>query len=194
MKKKILLSLAAITIIFLGTVIYTQIWKPLVIKPKEAQCIVWDATYDAVKAKAEDALADEYDKTSFFIHSFDGVLPSDNPDDYMSVYCTLQVKNRSIFHMNSVNAVVLELNNYEKNVLFSDSSDTVVSGGLWRFTTEDETFRLIIYIADMDETAIRDLIKGLKAKVTFEGDFIGVREKIIDFADCDNVIVDFGNE
>ena len=83
--------------------------------------------------------------------------------------------------------------NYEENVLFSESSDSAVSGPTWRFSSEDETFIFDVYIADMDETAVRNLIKGLKAKVIYEGDFIGVREEIVDFADCENVSVEFAD-
>lgn len=191
MKKKILISFSILTLIILGIALYTQIWKPLIIKPKVAECITWDATYDSIEAQAETAITGEYDKTNFFIHSFDNKLPSHNPDDYMTIYCTLEIMNRSIFHMNSVKAVVFELVNYEENVLFSDSSDSVMSGATWRFSSNDETFILDVYVANMDETAVRDLIRGLKAKVIYEGDFIGIREEIIDFADCENVTVEF---
>ncbi len=193
MKKKIIISFSIIFMVALAITLYTQIWRPLIIIPKEAQCITWDATYFSIEAQAEMVLADEYDKTNFFIHSFNDKLPSQNPDDYMTIYCTLGVENRSIFHMNSVKAIVFVLDNYEENVLFSESSDSAVSGPTWRFSSEDETFIFDVYIADMDETAVRNLIKGLKAKVIYEGDFIGVREEIVDFADCENVSVEFAD-
>ena len=44
----------------------------------------------------------------------------------------------------------------------------------------------------MDENAIRELVKDIKAKVIYEGDFIGVREEIVDFSNCKNVTVEFG--
>jgi hypothetical protein len=131
--------------------------KPVVISPEKVECLVWYATYDAVKTQAEKVLNGEYDKTRFFIHSFKDKLPSDNHDDYMTIYCTLKVKNRSIFHMNTVETVAFELGDFKENVLFSYSSDFAVSGGTWRFSESEETFRLDVYVGNMDENAVRDL-------------------------------------
>ena len=191
MKKKLLISFSIVITLAIVIALYTQIWKPLTLYPLEAECIVWDATYDAAQAQAEMVLSGEYDKTMFFIHSFKDKLPSDNPDDYMTIYCTIRAKNRSVFHINSLKAVVFDLDNYEENVLFSDSSDSVIAGPIWRHTTSDETFRLKVYVGDMDETAVRELVKGLTAKVTYEGDFTGIREKLIDFSECETVTVEF---
>ena len=169
---------------------YTQIYRPVSIQPKKAECITWDATYESIKGFAEAYKSGEYNKNTTFIHAFDGKLPSDNPNDYMTVYCTLEVKNRSIFHMSNLEAIVLELGNHAGNVLYSTSSSDTVGGGVFRFSEKDITFILDVYIGNMDETAIKEMVKGIKAKVMYEGDFTGVKEETIEFSNCNNITIE----
>lgn len=114
----------------------------------------------------------EYDKNTVSIHAFNGNLPSENPNDYMNVYCTLSIGNRSVFNIYPIKAVVYELGDYKENVLFSLSSDAAVPGRAWRFSNSEVTFQLDVNVANMDESAIKDLVKGIKAKVIYKGDFI----------------------
>ena len=79
MKKKIIISFLTIFIIALVIGIYTQLWKPLIIVPKEARGTIFDEANVIMEAQAEEILNDEYDKANIFIHSFDGTLPSQNP-------------------------------------------------------------------------------------------------------------------
>lgn len=67
-----------------------------------------DRTYDRIKSLVEDYTSGELNK-DIFIHNFDGKLPSENPNDYMTAYYTLQVKNRRIFDVGYINSIVLEL-------------------------------------------------------------------------------------
>lgn len=172
--------------------LYTQVLKPITIQAKKVQCVSWDATYVGIENQAKEIINDSYNKNEVFIHSFKDKLPSSNPNDYMTMYCTLEIKNRSVFHMNSVEAFVWGLGDYSEKVLFSYSSSEVVTSGVWRLSSGEITFRLDLFIANMDETAIRNLVKGIKSKVISEGDFIGIREEIIDFSNCKNVTVEFG--
>ncbi len=184
-KKKIIINISLILILILGIALYTQIWRPLKVKPIE------------IRFFAENTLNNDFvkeeDGTTFIIHSFKDKLPSDNPEDYITINCTLKVTNRSIFNVNSFKAVVFELDNYEENVLFSISSDIVKSRPAWRFSSHEETIRLYVHIGDMDEAAIRELVKGIKVKVTYEGDFIGGREEIINFSDPKNIKIEHFN-
>lgn len=189
-KKQIIISTL---VLILGIAFYTQIWKPLRVKPIEIRFLV-ENSRDNTLIKEEDIIrANEEDETTFIIHSFKDKLPSDNLEDYMTINCTLKVSNRSIFNINSFKAAVFELDNYEENVLFSVSSDIVKSRQTWRLSSHEETIRLYVYIGDMDEEAIRELLKGMKAKITYEGDFIGTREEIIKFNDPKNVEIEYTN-
>ena len=66
-------------------------------------------------------------------------------------------------------------------MLFSISSDVVKASPKWRLSNDEKTIRLYVYIGDMNDEALRDLVEGMTARITYEGNFIGAREEIISF-------------
>jgi len=96
--------------------------------------------------------------------------------------------------MNSIKAAAFELGDYKERVLFSDSSDSAVSTTIWRFSKGLITFRLDVYVADMDENAVRNLVKVIKSKVVYKGNFIGVRETVVDFSNCKDITVELAQK
>lgn len=181
MKRKTKIIITLLLLLVICITLYTQIWKPLSVKPTEVQFIAENLEDDYLIPEKNLFSTLEENKTTYYAHSFKGSLPSDNPEDYMTIYCTLKVSNRSIFNINSFKASVFELNNYENNVLFSISSDVVKASPKWRLSSDEKTIRLYVYIGDMNDEALRDLVEGMTARITYEGNFIGAREEIISF-------------
>lgn len=191
MKLKVV-GIVIVLILMIG-VVYTQLMKPLTMKPEKVDASVWYVGYESIEKQAEDINNGMKDDT-MTIHSFNGKLPSNNPDDYMTIYFNVAIKNRSLFNISPIEAVVYELGSHKENVLFSYSSSAGFMGRALRFTSTVVTFPIHVYVKGMDEQAIEELIKDVKAKVVYKGDFIGTKEQIIDFSKCKNIKISFEDE
>lgn len=192
MRNKVKIIVAVIVIMVFAILGYTQLYRPISIKPKMMECITWDSTYEGTKARAESYNNGELDKETTFVHAFDGKLPSEDPNDYMDIYCTLEITNRSIFDLTYIDAIVLELGPYADNVLFSTSASHHVTGtgSVFKLSKGNITFFLNIYIGDLDEAAIKELARGIKAKVIYKGEAIELKEEIIDFSRCKDITLE----
>lgn len=49
---------------------------------------------------------------------------------------------------------------------------------------------LEIYIGDLEEAAIKDLLKGIEVKVIYDVEVSGSKEEIIDFSKCDSITIE----
>lgn len=110
----------------------------------------------------------------------------------MDIYCTLEITNRSIFDLTYIDAIVLELGPHADNVLFSTSASHHVTGtgSVFKLSKGNITFFLNIYIGDLDEAAIKELARGIKAKVIYKGEAIELKEEIIDFSRCKDITLE----
>lgn len=188
MKTKIKIISGIILAIIVVITIYTQLYAPVVVEIESIKCVSWDATYITLEALADAYSTGEYDKTTTFIHSFNGKLPSENPNDYMDIYCKIKVKNRNIIDDFSVDAAVSELGKNSENVLFSFPASCITKPLVFKSSENTITFILDIYIGNMTESEIKELVQGMKAKFVYSGKYLGKREKIISFKNCEKKI------
>ncbi|MFP3155710.1 hypothetical protein LQZ18_15030 [Lachnospiraceae bacterium ZAX-1] len=152
------------------------------IRVQGIDCITWDATYVSIEAFANEYYPkDDYDKNTTFIHAFNGTLPSDKPEDYMDIYCSFEVINRSLFDQVYVDALISKLGEHAGNVLWSDSAGSGFGTYLHRLSKDSITFRLAIYIGDMTDDNIKEMVQTMKASALCEGKYLGTREKEIGF-------------
>lgn len=180
----------AVLIVLVGVGVYTNFVKPLKIKPEKVDGVVWNAGFDSIVSHVEDFEKGDLADT-VKIESFNGTLPSDEAKDYMTIYFTVEVKNRSLLNFHDIEAVSSEIGKFNENVLFSHSSNEAVPGRVWRLSDSEIAFILDVNVADMDEQAVKDLVKSVKAKVSYKGGILGKREQVIDFSKVKHVYVDF---
>ncbi len=176
--------LITIYLLFLGTLSFLYKFG-ITADIESVECMVMDGTDGSILHSAEMVDSDRYEE-GLTRYSYDGKLPSENPNDYMTIYCNLHVKNNSLFEQVRVDANVSYVENSVENLLFSYSSSNVV----YRFVDSGEdaviTARMHLYIADMSDEDIEKFIDGVIV------DFIvgGEVRKQIKLSDCENVIIE----
>ena len=180
-----------IPVIVVGILVFTiiQIVFPIKAEIDHIECVTWDATYDTLVAYAEQVESGNYDPNTLFIHSYDGIK-SENHSDYMNVYVYINVKNLSLFSNYTVDAAISEIEGYETNVLFSHTASEMFSNNIEALSNQGILVRMDIFVGDLSEDEIRQLVKATKIKIVANRGMFGNYEKEISLSGCDNITIE----
>lgn len=188
--KKVFFKCGVIVIVLmLILIVLFQTVFTIKVTPAEVQCIRWDATFVSLEASAErynnNTLAD-----TECAYSFTGELPSQSPDDYINIYCYFDVKNISFIDQYSINGTLKSSNKYSENILFVSNANAAFTTRLFRNSTESVYIILDVYVGNLNEKQIMELVQGLTITVKAYGDLFGPRSKEVSFDKCENVLMD----
>ena len=184
MKKKITIA-GLILGVFILVIYITQIKYSINGKATEVECSSWDATYGSVVASAE--AADNKNLPSDTIaYSYDNSLPSENPNDYMSIYVYCDVKSSSIQKYN-LKMSLSSAEKYKENILFISEQPTGADTD--RFGKDNMYIILDVYIGNLSDDQIKELVRGLNVKIKGYGEFVGKSETNISFDKCDKIAI-----
>lgn len=186
--KKAFITAGVISVALLCILIATQIVFTVSAVPVKVNCIKWDNTYEEVVY-----LAEKYNKNSLdsseHSFSFDGTLPSDNPDDYMMISAFIDIRNKSYIDNYSVKAVISSADKFEENILFTFDADSVMSIRLHRHEEQSATVMAYAYVGNLSDDEIKELAKSLNASLDAEGTLFGRRKRNVSFKSCQDITV-----
>ena len=184
--KKIITIIGLILVIVVSILYVTQIKFAISGKICEVKCISWDATYESVVASAE--AADNKNLPSDVIaYSYDNSLPSENPNDYMNIYVYCDVKSSSIQKYN-LKMSLSSAEKYKENILFI--SEQPVGADTDRFGKDNMYIILDVYIGNLNDEQIKELVRGLDVKIKGYGEFVGKSETNVSFDKCDKIKIE----
>ena len=191
--KKTFLKIIGITIpVLLATmliaIILTQVVFTIKTSPLKVEGVTWDAT-DTIEYTVE-----RFQSGTMFDYehawSFNGKLPSDDPNDFIDLYCWFEVKNTGYIDQYTMDATLKNAENYSENILFVTDANAVMTPRVWRKSSKQACIILQVYIGNLDENQIRELISGLTLSVEAQGDYFGTRHRTVSFDTCDNVSIE----
>lgn len=191
--KKTFLKIIGITIpVLLATmliaIILTQVVFTIKTSPLKVEGVTWDAT-DTIEYTVE-----RFQSGTMFDYehawSFNGKLPSDDPNDFIDLYCWFEVKNTGYIDQYTMDATLKNAENYSGNILFVTDANAVMTSRVWRKSSKQACIILQVYIGNLDENQIRELISGLTLSVEAQGDYFGTRHRTVSFDTCDNVSIE----
>lgn len=189
MRRKLLTIIMIPVVLIVLIVSYFNLIAPISIRVNNVECINWDATYAAVAGFEENYKNGVYDKNTTVIHSFNGVVPSDDEEDYLSVYINFDVTNRSFFEDFIIDGVVEKIETYPEMALFSFTSSDVETNIAWKHSKAGATILIDLFVGDYSDQEIVEFIKGLTIKMVGDGEFFGQREMKIELKDVENIII-----
>lgn len=189
--KKFIFRIGVVTIItaLSISIVLSQMIFTIKVFPTEVQCIRWDATFVSLEATVERYNNNTLSDTEY-AYSFTGELPSNNPDDYINIYCYFDVKNISCIDQYSINGTLKSSSKYAENILFVSNANAAFTTHLFRNSTESAYIVLDVYIGNLNEEQIQELVQGLTITVKAYGDLFGSRIKEATFNKCENVLMD----
>lgn len=182
------ISIAVLLAAFAAT-IFSQVIFPIGTAPVSVQCTNWEATYTYLEKAAERYNAEElYD----YEHacSFKGKLPSDNPEDYMDIYCSFSVKNSSFVERYSIDATLKNAAKYADHILFFSDARAAYTTPLFRRQAVQAYIVLTVYTGDLSDEQLSELVNGLTVTVKAYGHYFGARSKDVSFEKCGNIEFD----
>ena len=186
--KIISIAIPVLLATMLIAVILTQVVFTIKASPVNVEGVTWDATYSI-----EDTAKRFQSGTMFdYEHawSFNGNLPSDDPNDFIDIYCWFEVENTGYIDQYTMDATLKSAENHSENILFVTDANAVVTSRVWRRSSKRAYIILQVYIGNLDEDQIRDLISGLTLSVEAQGDYFGTRHRTVSFDTCDNVSIE----
>lgn len=191
MKKKIILSIVAVLLVaIIGVTSYFNFIRPLSINVTEVRCENWDATYESIKTFEEMYNKGEYNKDTTVIHNFNGKLPSDNPEDYMSVYIDIDVQNRNWFQRYSVDGYISNIEKYQDMALYSETMGAVEKITVFRNSDKSGTIVLDLYVGNHSDDEIEEFVKSITINMSGKGNIIGKKTMSIKLADLENITLE----
>ena len=174
MKKKIIISITFVIIILLCLLALYY--------PKVRIGNVYTESYDTTLEHLK-SLDEEYHQTGkvkdYNTVSYQGKLPSTDPKDYMSVYINIETKNYNPLQDYSISAKTDDFLKHKENVLFASSTDNLLPITVNKFTANCETIHYLIYIGDLKEKEIVELVQNTKIKAEIKGTHYGKKTYII---------------
>lgn len=174
----------------IGVCCYYNFLKPIKIEPKKVVCQNWDATYVSIKAFEEMYLSENYNKSTTVIHSFQGKLPSENPKDYMTVYISLEAKNRCWFDSYIVDGSITEIGKYKEMALFSY---TLGEGGtiqVFHNSVKEGTIVLDIYIGNHTDEEIKEFIRSISIETISKGKIMNKKKSTISLENMEEITIE----
>jgi len=173
-------------IVLLIVVVFHQIIIPISATTTKVECIKWDNTYEEITELAERHNRGELDTTEH-THSFTGILPSENSDDYIVISCFFNIDNHSIIEKYVATASVIGIEKYADNVLFSVDAGAVNPIQVYRNDIAQGYVRAYVFIGNLTDEQVNELVKGVSISIEADGLLWGDRTKKISFAECDDV-------
>lgn len=188
--KKIFFRFGVVSLVtILIVLILSQLVFTIKITPTKVQCTKWDATFVSLEATVE-----RYNSNTLtdneYAYSFTGELPSKNQDDYINIYCYFDVENNSYIDQYSINGTLKSSSKYSENILFVSNANAAFTTQVFRNSSESAYIVLDVYVGNLNENQIHELVQGLTITVKAYGDLFGSRSKDISFDKCENVSVE----
>ena len=116
--------------------------------------------------------------------SFDGKLPSENPDDYIDINLYFHTQNISLWNDYKIDATLEDASKYKENILMIIDASNPVTESLFKHEKVDARVNLLVYKNSMTEDQIKEMIKSIKLKIKYYGKYLGVIEKTISLDNC----------
>lgn len=188
--KKIFFRFGVVSLVtILIVLILSQLVFTIKITPTKVQCTRWDATFVSLEATVE-----RYNSNTLtdneYAYSFTGELPSKNQDDYINIYCYFDVENNSYIDQYSINGTLKSSSKYSENILFVSNANAAFTTQVFRNSSESAYIVLDVYVGNLNENQIHELVQGLTITVKAYGDLFGSRSKDISFDKCENVSIE----
>ena len=191
MKKRKLIKIVIILVV-IAIAVYFNVYKPAKIYEKTASIHIIDYKIEGEEYDRElfDDLISEYNGEDYdgFINNNNLVrtnseLPSNKDKDYKSIYVSLKIKNRSIFLLNDINAIVMKKNK-DSRILYT--SGCFITQQVKPFKTNDKVdiMDIEMYTGDMTDEEILDYIRKQDVTVYYETKFNGVKSEKISLKDA----------
>lgn len=169
-------------------VVFTQVIFTINVTPASVECVRWDATYTSVKATADRYNAGQLNDYEH-AYSFTGELPSENPEDYITIYCYFDVENTGYIDQYVIDATLKKAKAHSENILFVSDAIAAYSVRVFRNSTKQANITLDVYIGNLTEAEITELVNGLSISVKAQGEYFGNRTRTISYAKCDNISI-----
>lgn len=152
-----------------------------------AKVVYWCSAYDSIEAQAEDV--DKGNGSDDYLHvvSYDGKLPSSNPDDYITVYLNFSAKNLSYIQDVAVSAYLEDIGKYKENVLFATDSDGILPMLLYNGYKGDGYIILDVYTGNLKDEQIEELIRSVTVKIVNDKEYMGSSEKVLSYENVDSI-------
>lgn len=172
-KKVIVIILVVLAIIVLT---YTQYIAPISFSVKSVNWYIIDQMeFGSIKYM----FTENYpDPDIQYVNEFTE-LPSENPNDYMKVFYSIEAKNKSIFDVVGIESLVDEIYEYKDRFLYSVSSSHTLSNSVDRFSKSMIYCDLYIYVAGLSDNEREELMKSLSLKLIYKTNFWGTRTKTL---------------
>lgn len=188
--KKTILKLAVFIPldVILIALILTQVIFTIKTSPMNVDCMIWDEM-ESIEVTIESFRAgtlDDYEHA----WSFNGELPSDDPNDYADIYCRFKVKNTGYIDQYKIDATLKSAEKYSENILFVIDAGAASTPRVWRRDTTQACVILKVYIGNLDENQIQELVNGLTLSVKAHGDYLGTRHRTVSYKKCDDITID----
>ena len=169
-------------------VLLTQLVSPLWITSKKASCDTWDAVYESLEYEEEEFKRDgsKADEGEQWI-SFNGTKPSDNPADYVQVILNFEVQNLSLWNRYIVNATLEDATAFKERILIASDADVVVTEVVNPLKNAEYNVLLTVYKEGLSEEQLRELVRGIKIKVMYKGEYFGTYERELSYSDCSEI-------
>lgn len=156
-----------IGVVLLAVLLITQVIFPVSIKTTTVSVHPDEIAYEAVVSNAERVL--NGDKDTMVPIGFTKELPSDNADDYYAMEINLTLSNKSVLTYN-VAGCVDSVKVHADNLLFSNRIETqVLRTDLDPFGEATAWFLCWIYVGDLSESEIEEMVKSITLKINLKG-------------------------
>lgn len=183
MKKKVLTVMGILVIALLVVQLF---WSPS-IKLTVAEVQGSEGTYDSLQYINKCVSnGDELEETTHLI-SLKDELPSDNPEDYRSVYIRYDVKNHSYLQAQTVSGYIDDIGKYKDRVLVVEDSDGVLPTYVFRGYKDSSYVIMDVYTKNFSEDELRELINSVTLRVETVGDLIGSSSKKISVSEVEDI-------
>ena len=164
--------------------VYFQFAKPIKVIRSKIDCYISegaDMEYEYISTFAETYEKYEWYKDTTILHSWNGTLPSENPDDYMTINWDITLKNRSSYGSVLVDAHISDITSHKEAVLISHTASHAVAHYMDGFSKRTIWVLATVCIKDLNTAQIEELIKGMTVEVQFSGELMGTRTKTVKY-------------
>lgn len=184
MKKKSILMIAGIVLII--GIVYFEILNPIQFSENDVRLCYAEADYENIlsfkEAVKNNSLHDCY--TAYGIKQD---LPSDNPEDYASISCEVNVNSRTFFRVKGIDMIITDIGKYEDRILLSASAQTAIPNNLDRFGRDSIHCYFYVYTGGMSKQEMIEMVKELKMHIVYELEYFGIREKEFRFTHFEDI-------
>ncbi|MDO5291738.1 MAG: hypothetical protein Q4F05_03205 [bacterium] len=154
---------------------YFAVLQPVRVFQKEVYYWKWD---DGEISK----LYDGYNQSELRLSAYGGQVPSENPDDYVTVCVDFSLMNRSFFRSMEIRGDVIQCEKDEAAIIWIDDGYFLMESLFEGFSKEQGNIILDIYKGNLEGEALKkklaDIVNGITLKVSYNMDYIPTISKI----------------